>query len=344
MMSYDFGSRHPLKPVRLARTTTLLKALVPSVEFIDPGLATDQDALTVHSDEYLEFVRRVGSGHESKEDLFQFGFGSVDTTPFPGIFEASMAYCGGSVRAAERLIAGDQLAFNIGGGLHHAKREKASGFCVFNDPAIALAIMKSRFKKLLYVDIDLHHGDGVQAIFEDDADVVTFSIHESGKTLYPGTGFVTETGAGGAVVNLPLEAHTTGDTWLWAFAEVFPIVLDHFRPEAIVLQMGCDAHFNDPLGHLRVSVQEWIEAVRIVRDTGLPILGCGGGGYELSSVPRMWAGAVLTLAGIDVPESAPAEIPEEWGVHKIFDPEPLERGLGRAYAEKIVEFWRDKLD
>jgi acetoin utilization protein AcuC len=343
LMNYDFGPRHPLKPVRLARTTTLLKSFVPSVEFIDPGFANAEDILRVHSEEYFEFVRTVGEGRASKEDLFSFGFGSVDTPPFPGIFEASLAYCGGAVRAAECLVRGDSLAFNIAGGLHHAQRDRASGFCVFNDPAVSLELLKARFSKLLYVDIDLHHGDGVQAIFENDPDVVTLSIHESGKTLYPGTGFVEETGAGSAVVNLPMEAKTTGDTWLWAFSEVFPRVVDFFNPEAIVLQMGCDPHFNDPLGHLRVSVQEWLGAVELVRGAGLPILACGGGGYELGNVPRMWSAAVLALAGLEVPEVAPEEIPEEWGVSKIFDPEPLERGHGLAYAQEVVDFWRGRL-
>ncbi|MFM9874221.1 MAG: acetoin utilization protein AcuC [Fimbriimonadaceae bacterium] len=343
MMSYDFGPRHPLKPIRLARTVSLLKAMVPDIELIDPGLASEQDILTVHSAEYLAFVRRIVEGNASKEDLFYYGFGSVDTPPFPGIYEAALAYCGGAVRAANRLNEGDHLAFNIGGGLHHAQRDRASGFCVFDDPAISLALMKKRFSKLLYVDIDLHHGDGVQAIFADDPDIVTMSIHESGKTLYPGTGFVEETGAGGAIVNLPMEANTSGDIWLWAFTEVFPRVLDHFQPEAIVLQMGCDAHFNDPLGHLRVSVQEWLGAVELVRESGLPTLACGGGGYDLTNVPRMWAAAVLTLAKIDVSLETPDDIPEEWGVKKIFDPEPLEQSRGRSYAGEVIEYWRDKL-
>lgn len=343
-MSYDFGPRHPLKPVRLARTIALLKAFEPEIICEDPGIATDDEVLRVHSEEYVEFVRTVGDGRASQEELFRYGFGSVDTPPFPGIFEAALAYCGGAVRAAECLNRGDTLAFNIAGGLHHAHRDRASGFCVFDDPAISLALMKERYSKLLYVDIDLHHGDGVQAIFLDDPNVVTFSIHESGKTLYPGTGFVEETGAGGAVVNVPLEAHTTGDVWLWSFAEVLSRVLDHFRPEAIVLQMGCDAHFDDPLGHLRVSVQEWLGAVRLVRDTGLPILACGGGGYELRNVPRMWSAAVLTLSGISVPEFVPEEIPGEWGIQKMIDPEPLEQGRGRTYANEVVDYWKSKLN
>lgn len=344
MMEYDFGPKHPLKPVRLARTMALLRAIVPDVSFIDPGLASEADILRVHSRAYLDIVKAVSRGDEvGKDELFVSGFGSVDTPPFPGIFEASLAYCGGSVRAAQAINSGSRLAFNIGGGLHHAQRERASGFCVFNDPAIALHLMKERFKTLLYVDIDLHHGDGVQAIFADDPDVVTLSIHESGKTLYPGTGFLNETGADGAVVNIPLDAYTTGDVWILAFEEVFQRVMEHFQPEAIVLQMGCDPHIHDPLGHLRVRVQEWLRAVELVRDTGLPIMACGGGGYELANVPRMWVAAILTLSRIEVPDLAPKGIPVEWGVGQIFDLPAEDFGVGRNSADEAVDFWREKL-
>lgn len=317
--------------------------MVPSVQFLDPGLATEDDLLRVHDEEFVEVVRRIGGRRVGKVELFTFGFGSVDTPPFDGIWEASLGYCGGGVAAARALVGGAHLSYHIGGGLHHSQRNRASGFCVFNDPAISLSILKERFGKLLYVDIDLHHGDGVQAIWMDDPDVVTLSIHESGKTLYPGTGFVDEEGADGSAVNIPLDAYTTGDVWLKAFREIFPRVLHRFRPEAIVLQMGCDPHIHDPLGHLQVTVQEWLAVVELVRDSGLPILACGGGGYEMSNVPRMWTAAVMTLANLEVPKLAPADIPVEWGVGSIFDPEPTERGIGLASAEEVIEFWRRKL-
>lgn len=344
MMEYDFGPNHPLKPIRLMRTEALLRAFVPDLMCIDPGLSEPEEVGFAHSQDYIEVVQALSTGeHVSPEVLFSYGFGSVDTPPFKGMFGAALAYCGGAVRAAEDLLVGEELAFNMAGGLHHAQRGRASGFCVFNDPAISLMIMKQRFKKLMYVDIDLHHGDGVQGIFENDPDVLTFSIHESGKTLYPGTGFVEETGAGGAIVNIPLEARTTGDTWLWAFTDVFQRAMDWFQPEAIVLQMGCDAHINDPLGHLAVTVQEWLAAVRLVKNTGLPILGCGGGGYAIENVPRMWAAAVMELSGIEVPARAPDSIPKEWGVSAIFDAEPGDRWIGRPEAEKVVEYWKRKL-
>lgn len=341
MMEYDFGPRHPLKPVRLARTVALLKSVAPETETCDPGYAEERDILRVHTEAYLETVR-LGPG-ASREELAEAGLEPGDTPAFPNMFEASMAYCGGAVAAANRLLADDPLAFNIAGGLHHAQKARASGFCVFNDPAIALSILKSRFSRLLYIDIDLHHGDGVQAIFQEDPDVATFSIHESGKTLYPGTGFLTEEGAGGSVVNIPLDAGTTGDVWLWAFREVFLPYVDWFRPQAIVLQMGCDAHTLDPLGHLQVSVQDWLGAVELVRATGLPVLACGGGGYEITNVPRMWVAAILTLAGLPIPEGAPSGIPPEWGAGRFLDLPPEAAGYGLATAQSVVEFWKAKL-
>lgn len=341
MMDYDFGPRHPLKPVRLARTVALLKAVVPQVKLPDPGLASIEDIERIHDPAYVALVRRATRA--TAEELARAGIAAGDTPAFAKMHEAALAYCGGAVAAAKDLISGNRLAFNIGGGLHHAQRGRASGFCVYNDPAIALHMLKQRFSKLLYVDIDLHHGDGVQAIFQDDPDVMTFSIHESGKTLYPGTGFLEETGAGGSVVNIPLDAGTTGDVWLAAFRTVYRRAVDAFKPEAVVLQMGCDAHTLDPLGHLRVSVQDWLGAIREVKETGVPILACGGGGYELTNVPRMWVAAALTLSGLEIPQGAPPEIPIEWGAGSFLDPEPEATGYGRANAELAVRFWQQKL-
>jgi len=271
MMEYDFGPNHPLKPIRLMRTEALLRAFVPDLTCIDPGLAEPEEVGFAHSQDYIEVVQALSTGEQvSPEVLFSYGFGSVDTPPFKGMFGAALAYCGGAVRAAEDLLVGEEMAF-------------------------------------------------------------------------PGTGFVEETGAGGAIINIPLEARTTGDTWLWAFTDVFRRAMDWYKPEAIVLQMGCDAHINDPLGHLAVTVQEWLAAVRLVKNTGLPILGCGGGGYAIENVPRMWAAAVMELSGIEVPARAPDSIPKDWGVSAILDAEPGDRWIGRPEAEKVVEYWRQKL-
>lgn len=342
-MSYDFGPQHPLKPVRLERTMAVLEACVPGLEFLDPGLGDVDDVLRVHSEGLVEVVRQMGDGRDVGPEVeWSFGFSKHDTPPFKGMFDASLAYCAGSAAAARAVRDGAKLAFNMAGGLHHAKRSRANGFCVFSDNSIAAEIMREKFDRVLYVDIDLHHGDGPEAIFDEVFEVATLSIHETGRTLYPGTGFVTDTGAAGTSFNVPLEPYTTGDTWLWAFAEALPMVVDWFKPEAVVLQCGCDPQTDDPLGHLDVSVQAWLGAVELVRDLELPTVVTGGGGYAMHNVPRMWAACVLTMCGMEVPERMPEGIPAEWGMTTFLD-ESVESGRGRLQAEATVEVLRGRL-
>ncbi len=340
-MEYDFGPRHPLKPVRLERTVALLGAIRPGLETLDPGLADVSDLRRVHSDRFIEAVDRASTGSICADEWSAFGFSAADTPPFIGIYEASLAYTAGSVCAAQAVNKGAHRAFNIAGGLHHAMAGRAGGFCVFNDAAIAAHILKEQFGRVAYIDIDLHHGDGVQSIFAHDPDVLTYSIHQSGSNFYPGSGSELESGAGDSVVNVPLLAGTDGLTWLWAFRETCLPALDQFRPQAIVLQLGCDAHRDDPLGHLECRTQDWLRAVQEVHKLGLPIVALGGGGYQLRNVPRMWAGAVLALAGQPLPERIPPSIPAEWGMATMFDPGPDPMPAGRAEAERIVAYWQN---
>ena len=338
MLEYKFGDRHPLCPERLHRTVELLRAIRPSLVCIDPGLASESEILLVHTPEFVEAVQQFSQQAPDEAEMFEFGFTRHDTPPFPGMFEAALAYCGASARAATAVSNGERVAFAIAGGLHHAMAFRAGGFCVFNDCAIACELLRQAGKRVLYVDIDLHHGDGTESIFSAIEEVGTFSIHESGETLYPGTGSVQDTGIARTAWNLPMKAGTTGDTWLWALAETLPRVVEAHRPDAIVLQSGCDAHATDPLGHLLVSVQEWLGAVNLVKGFGLPMVVTGGGGYDLANVPRMWAAAVLTMSNLPVPEQVPPGMPAEWGLTTVFDqvlPEP--RWSGRAEAESMVK-------
>jgi acetoin utilization protein AcuC len=198
-------------------------------------------------------------------------------------------------------------------------RDRAAGFCIFNDVAIACSILRDQFSRIAYIDIDVHHGDGVQAIFYDDPTVLTCSIHESGRTLFPGSGFIKETGAERSALNVPLLAKTPGDIWLDAFRRTVIPAVKNFDPGAIVLQLGTDPHYRDPLGHLQVRQQEWLAAVQAVHALGLPIVAAGGGGYEMTTVPRMWVSAILTLAGEEVPSMVPEELQEELGVTTFTD-------------------------
>lgn len=345
MQSYDFGPGHPLKPLRLQRTLELLYSVIEFTP-IDPGRGDPADALRVHSADYVEGVHRVSQlgeggrrGQGAPEWAFSFGFGSSDNPPFPGIYEAALAYTAGSAAAARAVLAGAPLAFGIAGGLHHARRQEASGFCTFNDCAVACHILRERFDRVAYVDIDVHHGDGVQWIFYDDPSVLTCSIHQDPRTLYPGTGYVTETGEDYSAVNVPLAPGTTADVWIWAFKSGILPVLTEYEPQAIVLQMGTDSHFLDPLANIRNTAQEWLEAIDCVQRLGVPVVALGGGGYDMTTVPRMWTSACLQLSGLDLPASIPAPFSEQWGVETFLDQSiPGPPGSGRSLAESVVGY------
>lgn len=344
MLEYDFGTGHPLKPERLRRAIELLQAIEP-IDMTDPGVEARADVLRVHDPHYVDVVHALSSGDRLPDTLVrQHGFGSLDNPAFIGMYEAALAYCAGTAHAAYEVRDGSELAFGLAGGLHHAHRSKASGFCIFDDPAIAIAILRERFERVAYVDIDVHHGDGVQWLFYDDPYVLTCSIHESGRSLFPSTGWVEETGESFTSINVPLERDTTGDVWLWAFRHGILEALAAFRPQAIVLQMGADAHLLDPLGHLRVGVGEWWEAIRLVREFGVPIVAVGGGGYNLTTVPRMWVGAVLTLLGRPIPSQVPPSIPTEWGIGTFVDREPAGEGMRREEAAATLGELRPVLD
>lgn len=322
---YSFGSSHPLKPVRLQLFHSLLERLA-TVDWVPPQAATEADLFLVHSPDYVEAVRSLSQDQKSpaaQELAVRYQFYG-DNPPFPGMWEPSLAYVGGATAAARAVANGAPLAFGMDGGLHHAMPSKAAGFCIFNDPAIACAILRERFDRVAYIDIDVHHGDGVQEIFLDDPNVLTISIHESGRTIWPGTGWPHESGAHFTSVNLPIPARSSGYLWREAFRSVALPALEAFQPQAIVLQMGCDAHYADRLGHLYVDSTTWWEVVADVRDTGIPIVAMGGGGYTVTNVPRLWAGAVLTLAGAPIPDRLPEPFASDWGTPTFADLNPPE--------------------
>ena len=347
ILNYTFGPQHPLKPERVQRTIALLKALY-DVTIIEDTIADVQDVLRVHSPEYVNVVRELSrtpsddATFETFESRHQYGFGSMDNPPFAGMFETSLDYVGSSAAAARAVRDGAPLAFGMGGGLHHAQREKASGFCIFNDCAIACSILRERFGRVAYVDIDVHHGEGVQWIFYDDANILTASIHEDGTTLYPGCGFVDETGVDFSALNVPVKAKTSGDVWLRAFEQGILTGIERWQPEAIVLQLGADTHYLDRLGHIRSTQNYWLTAVKHIAALGLPIVALGGGGYNMTTVPRMWTSAVLTLAGLPFDDQIPDHLAAEWGVKTFSDPEgSVELGQGSEFADTTIRRLRE---
>lgn len=352
---YVFSPTHPLQPLRWQLTMELLECcgVLEQMPVQEPRLATTEELLTVHTPDYIETVRSLSQGKQiPHEKAMEYGFSRIgDNPPFPGMWEAALAYTGATVCAAEAVLDGEQTAFNLGGGLHHALPARASGFCIFNDPAIAVQLLKRKFKKLAYLDIDLHHGDGVQWIFYQDPDVLTVSIHESGQFLYPGSGFVQEIGEGagrGTSVNLPLAPETADEVWWWAFNEIVPLAFEQFQPEAIVFQMGVDPHYLDPLGHLHLTAQGWLRAVEWVQSLGLPVVALGGGGYEMTTVPRMWTMATAVLAGIQLPDETPQsfswhhQIPTLRDQH-IPSEDPSTEGFTQQYAEQAVTWLKQHL-
>ena len=322
LVQYDFGPGHPLAPVRVALTMELAGALgvlsAPSVTLVTPPPATDAELETVHDDDYVAAVRRAG--RTLAADL-QFGLGSTDNPVFEGMHEASALVAGATLTAARAIWPGPAVhAVSIAGGLHHAMRRAASGFCVYNDPAIAIRwLLAAGVERVAYVDIDVHHGDGVQAAFYDDPRVLTISLHEHPATLFPGTGLPTETGTGdgdGYAVNVALPAGTGDAAWLRAFDAVVPPLLRAFKPTVLVSQHGCDSHQLDPLAHLELSVDAQRLAQVMLHDLAHELcdgrwLATGGGGYALVQVvPRTWTHLLAVAAG--VPVDPASQTPAEW--------------------------------
>ncbi len=318
--TYDFGPSHPLTPRRFGPGIDLLRS-VGAEPGLSPEPASDADLLRCHERRYLEVVRRFSTSPFGEDPRAGIGEGG-DDPPFAGMHEAGATVAGGSLRAMEAVLRGDvEHAFHPGGGLHHAMPGRASGFCIYNDPALAIARARQDGLRVLYVDLDVHHGDGVQAIHWDDPGVLTLSFHESGRYLFPGTGGVEELGEGaaaGTAVNVPLEPGTGEGAWLEAVRTLLPELAAVFGPDLIVSQHGADAHAWDPLAHLRVTTTAMGEAARLVdavahRIAGGRWLATGGGGYDAYRVvPRTWSLVWLAGAHREVPSSTATAWRERW--------------------------------
>ncbi|HSV73292.1 MAG TPA: acetoin utilization protein AcuC [Chthonomonadales bacterium] len=346
---YDMGPHHPLRPVRLKRTADLLRLLgvLDHMETRAPVPASIDDLRPAHSAEFIESVERLSVGEHVPFPM-TYGFGPGDNPVFPDMWEASTLYAGASIGAAQAVLDGAPVAVNISGGLHHAHRARAAGFCVFNDCTLAIHRLLRKYERVAYVDIDAHHGDGVQEAFYADPRVLTVSIHETGHTLFPGTGFGIEAGEDAGVgynLNLPMWPYTTDAVWLGAWRDAAVPALRAFRPGAVVLQFGADPHYLDPLARLCLTVQGWLEAVRDVKALGVPIVGVGGGGYNQVNVPRMWSIAIAELTGVVVPDEVPSEYELAAQAPTLTDheaplvaPHDIERAS--AYARESVELVR----
>ncbi|MER7111284.1 acetoin utilization protein AcuC [Streptomyces sp. NPDC000229] len=322
LTGYDFGAGHPMDPVRLALTMGLVRAygLDRRVDVVAAKPAGDSTLRLVHREDYVAAVRAASADPGAADQAY--GLGTMDDPAFAGMHEASALIAGQSVGAAEAVWRGEAAhAVNFAGGLHHAMPGSAAGFCIYNDASLAIArLLELGAERVAYVDVDVHHGDGVQAAFWDDPRVLTVSLHEHPRTLFPGTGWPEETGASGpaegGAVNVALPAGTGDAGWLRAFHAVVPELLADFRPQVLVTQHGADTHFEDPLAHLAVSLDAQRAVQAACHDLAHEYadgrwVALGGGGYAVVDVvPRSWTHLVGIAAGAPVePESV---IPSSW--------------------------------
>ncbi|MGO1315923.1 MAG: acetoin utilization protein AcuC [Cellulomonadaceae bacterium] len=322
LLGYDFGPGHPMAPLRLGLTMELAAELnlldLPGVDLGDSGVASDETIELFHDPAYVAAVR-AASEHGVADPAR--GLGTDDDPIFPGMHDAAARIVAGTCTAARDVWAGRvDHAVNIAGGMHHARADAASGFCVYNDAAVAIrALLADGAQRVAYVDLDAHHGDGVESAFYDDPRVLTVSVHQSGATLFPGTGFPTDTGTGagaGTAVNLALPPRTDGASWLRAVDAVVPEVLRAFEPQILVTQHGCDAHASDPLSDLRVNVVAQRKAAAWMHDLAHELcegrwVALGGGGYAVTDVvPLAWSHLVALAAHHPIPAHTP--VPATW--------------------------------
>jgi acetoin utilization protein AcuC len=339
-LSYDFGPEHPLRPERLVLGLDLLREAGiwdESSESLAVIPATDQELQRVHDAGYLRAVQDAGMGLVPLAQLARFGLGAGDTPAFTCMHEATSLVAGGTLAAARAVMRGEVThAFNPAGGLHHALRARASGFCVYNDPAVAAAALVEEFHaRVLSVDFDCHHGDGVQWLFYDDPRVMTVSFHETGRHLFPGTGGTEEIGEGagrGFAVNVPFAPFTQDDSWLEAIRTVLIPLAESFKPDIILSNHGADTHIRDPLTHLSLTTRAFMEQARLTHELAHALaegrwLAVGSGGYEWRAVvPRSWAILWSEMTNRRLPNSLPTTWLDRWNHTK-------DGGLPRSYAD-----------
>lgn len=338
LLNYKFSKNHPFNQIRLKLTLDLLKNInaIEECHIIPPRKSSDEELHLIHDPSYVNAVKLAGQGNLPEDICENYGLGTEDTPIFQNMHEASSLLVGGTLAAVDAVMSGRaKHALHLGGGLHHGFRGKASGFCIYNDSSVAIKYIQEKYKaRILYVDTDAHHGDGVQWSFYDDPDVCTLSIHETGRYLFPGTGNVNERGQGkgyGFSFNIPVDAFTEDDSWLHAYRTAFREVAEFFKPDVILTQNGADAHYLDPLTHLSSTIKIYREIPKLAHEIAHEYcdgkwIAVGGGGYDIwRVVPRAWAMIWLEMTensncygNIPVEwiskwkEHAPVPLPLEW--------------------------------
>lgn len=371
-LNYSFSDEHPFNQKRITLTLDLLKNIraIEENDIIKPRIATDDELLLVHDEKFVQAVKKASKGELSKAVGDTYGIGTEDTPIFTNMHEASALLVGGTLTAVDEVMENRaRHALNLGGGLHHGFKGRASGFCVYNDSSVAIKYMQEKYgARVLYVDTDAHHGDGVQWAFYDDPSVCTLSIHETGRYLFPGTGKITERGNGagyGTAFNFPIDAFTEDASFLNIYQTALKEIAEYFKPDVILTQNGVDAHYFDPLTHLYGTMNLYKEIPRIAREIANQYcdgrwIAVGGGGYDIwRVVPRAWSHLWLEMSGQNHPHGAlPPKWLERWQkeapvtlIPTWEDPDPLYKPIPRKQeiTEKnahmlgqTLQFIRDK--
>ncbi|HLR40986.1 MAG TPA: acetoin utilization protein AcuC [Virgibacillus sp.] len=342
LLNYHFHADHPFNQKRVLLAKELLESshTLDNPDIIEPRLASEEDLELFHDRAYIETVKKAGIGKLTEVEGMEYGLGTEDTPMFTGMHEASSYLVGGTLTAVDAVLEGKaNHALHLGGGLHHGFKRKASGFCIYNDGAVAIKYIREKYNlRVLYVDTDAHHGDGVQWAFYDDPSVCTFSIHETGRYLFPGTGNVNERGikeGHGYAFNLPIDAFTQDESFLQLYESAFKSVVEFFEPDVIVTQNGADAHFLDPLTHLCTTMETYEKIPMLAHKLAHKYcngkwIALGGGGYDMwRVVPRAWAqiwnvmktgkpleGAIPASWLTKWQKEAPLSLPTQWHDNK----------------------------
>jgi len=358
-LKFDYGTTHPLKILRLKLTYELVKAYgllsLPNAQCIEARKAGEDELLLFHDKEYLEILKAANIGIEIPS-VYYYGLGPGDNPVFKGLLDWSELVAGASLQAATIVDDGVvDIAFNIAGGLHHALVSKASGFCYINDIVIAIQSLLKKGRRVAYIDIDAHHGDGVQEAFYDTDKVLTISIHETGRMLFPNTGFEDEIGKGegeGYSVNIPMPSFADDELFIYAFDEVVPPLIKEFSPDIVITQLGVDSFYSDPLSHLNYTNNGFCEVVKKIKEISPKWVALGGGGYDIANVAKAWTLAWAIMNGVEIPDEIPPDFLEKYYFEgfwskKIKDERYLEEGIVkekmRNEVKRIIDFIRGKV-
>ena len=318
---YDLGEGHPFDPLRAEMVLDLLKEYGISTELISPEPVSLEMLLKIHNKEYVEVIEKLSEGI-SVDDAESFGLGTVDNPIIKGMAEGARYQCGGTLTGAQLIIQNKtKKVLQLGGGFHHAQKNLASGFCIYNDLALAIKEMTDAGMYVAYLDLDVHHGDGVQKFFYADEKVMTISLHESGEYLFPGSGSIHELGHGmgrSLKINIPLEPFTEGESYLAAIDGIVEPALEWFRPDEMIIMAGADAHFSDSLADLMLTTIDYEKIFRKILDfadrySSGKVMFTLGGGYSITATPRIWTILYLLLLNLEIPVKLPESWRQKWG-------------------------------